>query len=166
MADLEISPLTAQPAAVREALLALNNANARETSYLTPGGWDALVAATFSATCVGSRAFLTALDQDADYEGQNFNWFRDRYERFVYIDRIVVDGRLRGQGVGRLLYEDLFRRMREADQELVGCEVNLSPPNPASDAFHLRLGFVEMGRATLKGQVKSVCYFVKSLDLN
>lgn len=155
--------MKAQPASVREALLALNNANARETSFLTAADWEALVAATFSATCVSSQAFLTALDQDSSYDGQNFNWFRDRYERFVYIDRIVVDGSLRGQGVGRLLYEDLFRRMRDTGQLYVGCEVNLSPPNPASDAFHLRLGFEEKGWAKLIGSDKTVRYFVKSL---
>lgn len=163
MADLEIASLKSQPAPVREALLALNNANARETSYLTPGDWKALVAATFSATCVGTQAFLTALDQDSSYDGQNFNWFRDRYERFVYIDRIVVDSSLRGQGVGRLLYEDLFRRMHDAGQLYVGCEINLSPPNPASDAFHLRLGFSEKGSAKLIGRDKTVRYFVKTL---
>jgi predicted GNAT superfamily acetyltransferase len=164
MPGLQISPLSMADAMTQDALRALNNANARETSYLTPEEWRALIAATFSATCIGPEAFLTTLDQDADYGGVNFNWFKQRYSRFVYIDSIVVAESLRVRGVGRLLYSDLFERLRAADQNLVGCEVNLTPPNAASDAFHARMGFVEAGRAVLPGGSKTVRYFIKSLD--
>ncbi len=163
MTKLNITPLAAQGVAVREALRMLNNANASETSFLSPEEWESLLAATYSATCIGRQAFLTALDQDADYEGQNFAWFRDRFPRFIYIDRIVVADALRGKGVGRLLYDHLFGRARAAGYDLVGCEINFSPPNPGSDAFHTRLGFVEAGHAALSGRSKTVRYFTKSL---
>jgi predicted GNAT superfamily acetyltransferase len=41
--------------------------------------------------------------------------------------------------------------------------VNYEPPNPASEAFHTRLGFVEVGRATLPDRGKSVRYLKRDL---
>ncbi|TIP69850.1 MAG: GNAT family N-acetyltransferase, partial [Mesorhizobium sp.] len=72
----------------------------------------------------------------------NFLWFRERYPRFVYVDRVVVAGEARGRGHARRLYEDLFDHALRAGQTIVTCEVNAEPPNPASDAFHAALGFV------------------------
>jgi uncharacterized protein len=43
----------------------------------------------------------------------------------------------------------------------VVCEVNIDPPNPASEAFHLALGFKEVGQATIHGGTKTVRYFEK-----
>jgi uncharacterized protein len=45
----------------------------------------------------------------------------------------------------------------------VGCEINLLPPNPASDAFHARMGFVEVGAAQLANG-KTVRYLERALD--
>jgi predicted GNAT superfamily acetyltransferase len=42
------------------------------------------------------------------------------------------------------------------------CEVNATPPNPASDAFHARLGFEEIGAAHLKK--KTVWYFSRPVQ--
>jgi predicted GNAT superfamily acetyltransferase len=42
--------------------------------------------------------------------------------------------------------------------------VNTEPPNPASDAFHARLGFVEVGRAVLPGGAKAVRYLRRALS--
>ena len=44
-------PIEVQSRAAWAALRALNNANARETSFLTAEDWDALVANSFTATC-------------------------------------------------------------------------------------------------------------------
>ena len=35
-------------------------------------------------------AFLLGLRESADYDSPNFQWFVARYERFLYVDRIVV----------------------------------------------------------------------------
>ena len=100
---------------MHDALLDLNNAHARETSLLTPAEWHNLVREAFSATCVGGpAALLIAFDQDADYHSPNFKWFQDRRPRFVYIDRIIVAGTLRGKGLAGDLYRDLFERARAA----------------------------------------------------
>ena len=57
----------------------------------------------------------------------------------------------------------VFERARAARHDRVVCEVNLVPPNPGSDAFHDRMGFAEVGRATLGGAGKTVRYLEKLL---
>jgi len=112
------------------ALLALNNAHARELSWLAPERLEHLVAQAFMARRIGNiDAFLLALDQDAAYDSPNFQWFRARYPRFVYVDRIVVAASARGRGCARRLYNDLFEHARRAGHDRLVCEVNSSPPN-------------------------------------
>lgn len=145
-------------------LVALNNAHATELSWLNADGMATLVRRSFRARAAGGGAgFLLSFDQDADYGSPNFLWFRERYARFVYVDRVVVDPAARGRGLARALYEDLFAAAAGAGHERVVCEVNLVPPNPASDAFHARLGFEEVGRADLAGSGKRVRYLARAL---
>src|SRR5882757_5499842 len=129
---------------LRESLLALNNDHARELSWLEPQRLEYLVSEAFLARRIGNvDAFLLAFDQDARYDSPNFMWFRARYPRFVYVDRIVVAPSARGRGCARRLYADLFEHAVRAGHDRVVCEINMNPPNPASDAFHAALGFVE-----------------------
>src|ERR1700744_2321843 len=125
-----------------DALLALNNEHAQELSWLTPERLSHLVRqAFFARRFAHADAFLLAFDQDADYDSPNFLWFRERYPRFVYVDRIVVAASARGRGLARLLYRELFEQATRAGHAHVACEVNSEPPNPGSDAFHAALGF-------------------------
>ena len=101
-------------------------------------------------------AFLLAMDNGAGYENDNFRWFAARYPRFLYIDRIVVDAVHTGLGIGAQLYRDLFAHARRSGASVVVCEYNLEPPNPASRAFHDRLGFIEVGTRTLADGSKRV----------
>jgi uncharacterized protein len=147
------------------ALLALNNAHAQALSWLEPERLTHLVGQAFLACRIGqAAAFLLAFDQDADYDSENFLWFRDRYERFVYVDRIVVAPSMRGHGYARRLYGDLFERASLAGHDRVVCEVNANPANPASDAFHARLEFSEVGTGVLHGGSKTVRYFSRALS--
>ena len=146
------------------AILALNNAHARELSWLEPERLERLVGQAFLVLRAGEAdAFLMTFDQGADYDSENFLWFRARYPRFVYVDRVVVADRARGRGLARRLYEALFDKARAAGHTLVTCEVNADPPNPASDAFHAALGFGEVGLAALRGGDKTVRYFAREL---
>ena len=86
-----------------------------------------------------------------------------RRDRFVYVDRIVVDDSQRGLGLAAHLYRDLFDRARAVGHDRIVCEVNLEPPNPGSDAFHAKMGFVEVGRAKLEPDGKRVRYYEKIL---
>lgn len=133
----------------RAALLRLNNESVRETSPLTPEKLDSMIASARVATVIEPGiAFLLAFEQGDNFEGGHFRWFRERFDTFLYIDRIVVNQTHRRLGLGRLLYEDLFRRAAVLGHSNIACEVNLRPPNPTSDAFHASLGFTEVGTAT------------------
>jgi predicted GNAT superfamily acetyltransferase len=149
----EISP--ARP--LSKTLLALNNADAQQLSWLEPERLEHLVGQAFLARRMGEiDAFMLALDQGADYDSPNFLWFRSRYPRFVYVDRIVVASSARGQGHARRLYHDLFEQAERAGHERICCEVNIRPPNPISDAFHSALGFVEVGTAKVYDSSRTV----------
>ncbi|HEY2246892.1 MAG TPA: GNAT family N-acetyltransferase [Bradyrhizobium sp.] len=157
----DVSP----PSPLAHALLALNNDHAQELSWLTPERLSHMAGQAFCARRVGEvDAFLLAFDQSADYDSPNFLWFRERYRRFVYIDRIVVAAAARGHRLASLLYRDLFAEAAHGGHCCVVCEVNSDPPNPASDAFHAALGFVEVGSAAIDGGSKTVRYLLRSLD--
>lgn len=158
--------LSDMPTGIDEAsaLLRLNNDHATELSWLTADALNRLVETAFMACRAGDAdAFLLAFDQDAAYDSPNFLWFRERFPRFVYVDRVVVDPHQRGRGLGRVLYETLFARAAQAGHDRVVCEVNLAPPNPASDAFHRAFGFEAVGSAVLPDGEKEVRYFSRAL---
>jgi predicted GNAT superfamily acetyltransferase len=149
----------AQDNALGRALLTLNNAHAQELSWLEAERLEYLVREAFLARRIGCLdAFLLAFDQDARYDSPNFIWFRARYPRFVYVDRIVVAASARGRGCARRLYADLFEHAVRAGHDRVVCEVNTIPPNAASDALHAALGFVEVGTASVYNASRTVRY--------
>lgn len=150
--------------AAREALLRINNASAVETSPLSRERFDQLIGAARIATFVGpGSAFLLAFEHGDNYDGGHFQWFQQRYERFVYIDRVVVSAEQRRHGLGRLLYADLFERAERLGHTAIVCEVNALPPNPVSDKFHASHGFGEVGTATFDNGAKTVRYLLSRL---
>lgn len=149
--------------ALREALLALNNAHAVELSFADEARMDLLVREAFLAARVGMLdALLLAFAPGADYDSANYRWFAARYDSFVYVDRVVTAAHARGKGHARRLYAHLFAAAREAGHARIVCEVNSDPPNPASDAFHAALGFRPVGEALL-GNGKTVTYLALEL---
>lgn len=149
----------------REALLRLNNASARETSLLTPERFDQLIQAARVALVVPpAAALLLAFEQSDEYDGGHFLWFRRRFDKFLYVDRVVVAEEHRRHGLGRLLYPSVFSRAAQLGHTCVVCEVNLEPPNSASDRFHAALGFSEVGRATIDNGAKTVRYLAVNLQ--
>jgi len=148
-----------------KSLLALNNAHAEELSYKTAGDLLALFhAASHVRAEAAGLALFVAFDDGCSYDNPNFAWFRSRYSRFYYIDRVVVDAAARGRGLARLLYDDLERRARREGRERLVCEINASPPNPQSDSFHCALGFVPVGEQRLADRGKTVRYWAKNVS--
>jgi predicted GNAT superfamily acetyltransferase len=91
--------------------------------------------------------FCLVLGSDSEYDSVNYRWFTERYDRFMYLDRVAIDTAARGRGLGTRLYAEVDRLMRErADAEHLALEVNVDPPNEGSLRFHARLGFVEVGQ--------------------
>ena len=149
-------------ATARASLPALNNAHAEALTLLSPEDLARLVDRAFLVLRAGEAdGFLIAFDESADYDSPNFLWFRERFARFVYVDRVAVAAHARGRGLGRALYEALAARASAAGRERIVCEVNADPPNPASDAFHTAMGFVVVGAATLSNG-KSVRYYERA----
>lgn len=149
-------------------IVALNAAEVAQTSAMDEARLaelDALACAHWVAEADGAvLAFLLAMDHDAAYANDNFGWFAARLPRFVYVDRIVVDAIAAGRGVGRRLYEHLIDHARDRGIDAIVCEYNLDPPNPASKAFHDRLGFREIGQQVIGGGTKRVS--MQRLDVN
>jgi hypothetical protein len=92
-------------------------------------------------------AFCITFAPDAPDAGVNHQWFADRFESFVYLDRIAIDPTYQNLGLGVLLYQSVEQEMIDSAQHsLLCCEVNLEPPNPGSLRFHHRIGFTEVGQ--------------------
>lgn len=156
-------PLAGESRDVLEAVLQLNQAHAKELSDLDAPALDRLIETAFWASSVnGGDAFIITFDQDADYHSPNFGWFKARYPRFVYVDRIAVSGPARGRGLAHRLYRSLFEEACRRGHSVIVCEVNIDPPNLPSDAFHGAHGFEEVGRAVLASG-KTVRYLAKQL---
>ena len=143
-----------------ERILALNDAEVAQTSPMDRSRLvelDGLAALHWVA--VGDAqvvAFLPAMREGLAYDSENYRWFATRYPRFLYVDRIVVDASHAGQGIGARLYRRLFDQARASGVAQIACEYNLDPPNPASQAFHARFGFAEVGRQPVAGGRKTV----------
>ncbi|OOG55447.1 GNAT family N-acetyltransferase [Rhodanobacter sp. C03] len=109
------------------------------------------------------EAFLLAFREGADYDSSNYRWFAQRHARFLYVDRIVVAADTQAQGAGSRLYRDVYALASRDDVPLITCEFDIEPPNPASERFHARLGFREVGRQQLDDGRKTVS--LQALDV-
>jgi predicted GNAT superfamily acetyltransferase len=114
--------------------------------------WYCRVAASDEAV----QGFLLALSEGADYDSPNYQWFSRRYQKFVYIDRVVIDAAARGRHLAKRLYDDLFARARVQGFPRITCEFDTDPPNEVSRRFHERLGFREVGAQRVGDARKTV----------
>lgn len=146
--------------------LALNEAAVPHVNRLTHEALRRLVADSFRcqvAIVDGDVAgFLLALREGVVYDSLNYRWFSKRYERFGYVDRIIVHEDHRQCGIGKRLYEDLVASTA-GHAPLIACEVNVVPPNPKSLGFHQGLGFREVGQQDTENGTKRVCLMVRDI---
>jgi predicted GNAT superfamily acetyltransferase len=91
------------------------------------------------------RGFLLAVRENSSYDSPNYLWFKNRYAKFIYIDRVVVWKATQGQKLGKFLYEDLFAFAKSAELNPITCEFDVEPPNLPSQRFHEAFGFREVG---------------------
>ncbi len=144
-------------------VLALNNAAAPAVNELTSSDleWFAEVSHLFlvSERKVDGKRQITGfliglIGPGVDYESINYNWFTSRYESFLYVDRVVVDGSSWGQGNGRRFYEALATS--GSNQPVMCAEVNVKPRNERSLIFHEKFGFTPVGEQDTEGGSKRV----------
>lgn len=147
------------------AILAINNAAVPNVNEVTEAELAALiemsgltVALKDGGTLLG---FALTLLPGAGYASENYHFFSERYDRFVYVDRIVVAEHARDRGIGARLYDLIGEYAAERGIPRVLCEVNLEPPNPGSLRFHKRIGFVEVGQQRTKGGTYLVSLLAK-----
>ena len=133
-------------------VLEINNANTPGVSELTMSELATDIENCLHALAIDNEhgevcAFCITFAPDAPHAGANHQWFAERFESFVYLDRIAIDSTHQNLGLGALLYLTVEQRMLDsAEHSLLCCEVNLEPPNPGSLRFHKRIGFTEVGR--------------------
>ena len=147
-------------------VLAMNNAAEPHVNALPQHefGWIVARAAYFRVfeDASGVAGFLLGLPSGTDYWSANYQWFTQRYERFLYVDRVVVAERARGRGVGRALYEDLHA-FAARDWPRITSEVNLRPPNAPSVAFHEAMGWAAVGVREYDDGARAVTMFERTL---
>ena len=88
--------------------------------------------------------FVLCLLPNTRYGSLNYKWFNERYDEFLYVDRVAVAEEARSGGLGSALY-DAVAAHAERLAYPVTAEVSLRPPNPGSMRFHARHGFEEIG---------------------
>jgi uncharacterized protein len=144
--------------------LALNNAHDEEVGAAPAERFRVLFGWCRLALWAPERAgFVIAMGPGTAYDSFNYRWFTERYPAFSYVDRIVVRPEARGRGVARALYEAVFADARAAGLPFVGCEVNVDPPNPVSDAFHARMGFAPLAVVENPVSGKTVRYLKREV---
>ena len=88
--------------------------------------------------------FVITLPTGATYDSSRYEWFEDRLDEYVYLDRIVVAETHRRQGVASRLYDAV-----ESDLP-VALEVYDS--NEPSLEFHRRRGYQRVGELKHAGK--------------
>ena len=117
-----------------------------------------------SDLCIGAYideklvGFVLCLYPQKEYSSPNYTWFNERYNQFLYVDRIAISTQHRNKQIGSELYAKVFQLASEK-QIPVTAEVSLYPPNEGSDRFHLRHGFSPVGEFHQNG--KSVTMYVR-----
>jgi predicted GNAT superfamily acetyltransferase len=152
--------IRAATAADFPAILKLNDAEVQHTSAMNLarlGFLDGIACYHKVAIADGQvAAFLLAMGAGAPYQNDNYNWFATRCGSFIYVDRVVVTAGCAGRGIGSRLYADLFAHARAQGIKTITCEYNIQPPNPASQAFHDKYGFTELGTQWVANGTKQV----------
>ena len=140
----------------KDFVLELNKVNVEVLSPMDEEKFDYFVRVSDMFQVAGADgepvAFLIALREGVpDYTSENYIWFSKQYEKFLYVDRIVIDEKARGLGIGRQIYEGVFERAAQNDADKVTAEIDIIPYNGPSLKFHETMGFKEVGQQVIRG---------------
>lgn len=130
-------------------IVALNDAVVEVTSPMGADRFEALF--NLSSHCTVAEkdgvviGFVLAMQSGDAYENANFDWFSQRLNNFVYIDRIVIAKAGRGHGLGCRLYAHVAEAARKNGCLVMCAEMDLEPPNEHSLKFHKNAEFVKLG---------------------
>lgn len=138
-------------------VLQLNQTEAHIVKDLTPErqAWVSNKRCLCLGAYVGGEfaGFSMALPPNIEYSSPNYKWFGDRYDDFLYVDRVVVAKTFRGMGVAKSLVEEIIIWGRRSGIRMVCSEFDKKPLNQESYALHQSKNFREVGvRASLDGE--------------
>ena len=102
--------------------------------------------------------FVICFRENSEYKSPNYNYFKNKEDKFLYIDRVVIKESHRRRGAGSYLYEHLYDLVEKEGIPLC-CEVNIMPKNQISLNFHYKKGFKDDGEREFKDH--SVRYLKK-----
>ena len=88
--------------------------------------------------------FVICFRENSEYKSPNYNYFKNKEDKFLYIDRVVIKESYRRRGAGSYLYDRLDELAKKEDIPLC-CEVNIMPRNEISLSFHYKRGFKDDG---------------------
>lgn len=149
-----------------EAVLELNNLSVPDLNELDTAEVSRLAALADRALVAevdGQFAgFCWVVGPGQAYDSLNYRWFSERYDSFVYLDRIAVHHSFRRFGIGRAFYADLVQHFH-GQRPVLLCEVNVRPLNAGSLQFHASLGFREVGQQDTDEGRKTVSLLELSL---
>ena len=93
--------------------------------------------------------FVICFRENLEYESLNYKFFNETKQKFLYIDRVVIQSDYRRMGFGTRVYKYIDGL---AAKELlpICCEVNSIPLNQISLNFHVKNGFIEIGERDFK----------------
>ena len=102
--------------------------------------------------------FIICFRENSIYASENYKFFNNNKDKFIYIDRIVIKSGFRRMGFGTKIYNHLDA-LASKDFLPICCEVNSVPKNEISINFHIKNGFTEVGERDFYNH--SVKYFEK-----
>ena len=141
--------------------------NARFVHWLSPLEEAELAAllglATYTRQIDGGAGALIGYAHDVDYDHKNLAWLRPRFDKFYYIDRVIIAEDAQGKSYGRRLYEDFEDEARKRGLPRLVCEVNTKPDNPGSHRFHERMGFKALADVDYPEYDAALRYYEKPL---
>lgn len=102
--------------------------------------------------------FIFLYDEKTEYDSLNYLYFKSRYQKFLYVDRIIIAGEHQKKGYGQQLYDFVIDTH---NPDIFCCEVNITPPNRQSLSFHHKYGFKEIGQQNVYNKVVSLLTYSK-----
>ena len=138
------------------------NLNQKNTPAVSDSSFEMMsyflkVSEYFKMITVGEKpiGFLIALMPGKDYHSDNYRWFNNKHNSFMYIDRVVISEKYQRIGYGKLFYNDL-QNFSKGRVSKLACEVNTRPMNQQSIKFHDKFGFYEVGTQDTENGKKKV----------
>ena len=108
--------------------------------------------------------FIIALREGlTEYDFKSYRWFAERYPRFLYIDRIVIDKKYWKRGLGRKLYQYAIDYAKANAIQVLTAAVTTIPYNAESLAFHAKMGFSEVGEQLIRNDAVRISQQVKEV---